>query len=286
MKGIDVSVFQGDIDWNKVKKSGVDYAIIKATQGRGTTNWTKYLYNFTDSKFKTNIVNATKAGVKCGVYHFLCARNEIEAIREADYFIKVITPYKNKIALWAAVDVETGIYLPQGKKELLTSITNVFLNRVKEAGFTPMLYTNKNYLTYHLDYSKLKQWDIWQAWYHKPYSDQMPPKDVDKLCIWQWGTGKVDGIKDDVDLNIFYKDISVKPIPAPKPVQNLTQKEVKAGDKVKIKIGTKIYGTNISLSLWVCIRTYNVISISGDRVVIGIGKAITAAVDIKDVNKL
>ena len=78
--GIDVSTLQGIIDWASVK---ADFAMIKASQGRGEGANTRHLRKFTDSKFAANI---TAAKMPCGVYHYMTAQNEAEAHEEADYF--------------------------------------------------------------------------------------------------------------------------------------------------------------------------------------------------------
>ena len=94
--GIDVATWQGVIDWTKAKADGVDFAIIKATQGYAESS-NSYLFN--DVQFKNNITNAPKAGVACGVYHYLTANTLKESEVEADYFIKSITPYSGLAAL-------------------------------------------------------------------------------------------------------------------------------------------------------------------------------------------
>ena len=98
-KGIDVSTFQGEIDWQAVKRSGVSFAMIKATQGRAVSS---DAYLFTDSRFVRNITQASQSGIECGVYHYLTARTVSEAVKEAEYFTRTILPYKPQIKLWAA----------------------------------------------------------------------------------------------------------------------------------------------------------------------------------------
>ena len=92
------------------------------------------------------------------MYHYLCAKNESEAVEEARYFVNLIRPYKAVIALWAAVDVEEEAFLPKDK-QTLTRIVYAFCKVVKAAGFKPMVYTNPNYLTYRLN--DISHWDLW-----------------------------------------------------------------------------------------------------------------------------
>lgn len=200
MTGIDVSTIQGNINWSKVKEK-IDFAMIKASQGRGETKATKNLRNFTDSRFTKNIAGAASAGLPVGVYHYLTAQNEKEAVEEAEYFIKVISPYQSKIPLWSAVDVESAAYLDGIDKRGLTSLTKAFLDRVKSSGHKPMLYTNPNFLTYRFEKDAFPDIDIWLAhWGVKK------PMQVQNLKIWQSSVGRVSGINTDVDLDTGYFD--------------------------------------------------------------------------------
>ena len=120
LRGIDVSTYQGNINWSAVKASGIDFAIVKATQGRAV-NSNSYL--FTDRQFAANVTGAHDVGLKVGVYHYLTAKTVKKAQTEAAHFCETIAPYKPRIELWAAVDVEEDKYLPRNKK-LLSDIVN------------------------------------------------------------------------------------------------------------------------------------------------------------------
>ncbi len=205
-RGIDVSTYQGDINWSKVKADGIDFAIIKATQGRSVSN--PSLRNFTDSKFAQNIVNANRNGIRIGVYHYLTAWNVSEAMQEAEYFLSVIAPYKAIIDLWAVVDVEDS-RSPQDKS-LMAQIVNTFCSRVDAEGYRPMVYTNPDWLTNKL--GNVSHWDLWLAlWRNKanvPKADKYP-----NLRVWQWGSETVDGIAGKVDANYMISDVEVKEQP-------------------------------------------------------------------------
>lgn len=198
MTGIDVYTGQGIIDWQRVALT-TGFAMIKASQGRGETKATKGLRNFTDSKFKLNITEASKTNMKLGVWHWMTARNVLEAIEEADYFLSVIAPYKSKITLWAAADVESETYLADLGKAELTEITRAFLERIQRAGYRSMLYTNPNFLKYRFVKNAFADTDIWLAHY-----GVKKPMSVPNLKIWQHSVGRVDGIKTDVDLDTGY----------------------------------------------------------------------------------
>lgn len=203
-KGIDISVINGTVDWNKVKAAGIDFAMIKATQGWGVGASTKNLRLFTDSKFKTNIVNAHNAGLKCGVYHYMTATTLKEAKEEAEYFLSVIAPYKSYIDTWVAVDVEDvspARYCGKLSKIELSNVTLRFLNLIKRAGYKPMLYTNPNYLKYKFNsIDSFKNYDIWLAHYNVS-----TPMSVNNLKVWQYSDkGRVNGVSGNVDMNVGY----------------------------------------------------------------------------------
>ena len=204
-RGIDVSTHQGDINWAQVKADGIDFAMIKATQGRSVTGTYR---DFTDSKFVQNIIGANRWGIRVGVYHYLTAQSVAEAMHETEYFLSVIDPYKSIIDLYAAVDVEEDKYLPRDKT-LLTQIVYTFCSRVQAAGYDPIIYTNPNYLTYRLnDVSKYPLWlALWRNKTIVPTVKQYP-----NLRIWQWGGEAVDGINGKVDANFM---IAEKPEEVP-----------------------------------------------------------------------
>ena len=202
-RGIDVSTYQGDINWAQVKADGIDFAFIKASQGRSVSN--PSLRNFTDSKFAQNIVNANRRGIRVGVYHYLTAWNVTEAMQEAEYFLSVIAPYRSIIDLWAAVDVEDS-RSPQDKT-LMSQVVNTFCSRVEAEGYRPMVYTNPDWLKNKL--GNVSHWDLWLAlWRNKanvPNAEKYP-----NLRVWQWGTETVDGIAGKPDANYMISDIEVE----------------------------------------------------------------------------
>lgn len=198
MNGIDVYTGQGIIDWRTVALTQ-GFAMIKASQGRGETKATEHLRIFTDSKFVRNITEASKTKMKLGVWHWMTARSVTEAIYEADYFLDVIAPYRDRITLWAAADVESDRYLGDLGKSELTEITRAFLERIQRAGYRSMLYTNPNFLKYRFTKNAFNDTDIWLAHY-----GVKKPMQVPHLKIWQHSAGRVYGISTDVDLDIGY----------------------------------------------------------------------------------
>ena len=244
LKGIDVSTLQGNIDWAKVS---ADFAMIKATQGRGEGAATKLLPRFTDSKFKRNITNAR---CPCGVYHYFTAQDKQKAITEVDYFCSVIEPYRANIKLWAALDVESFYLDGLGKFEL-TAIVMTALERIEARGFKPMLYTNPNFLKYRFEPGAFNDIDIWLAHWgvSKPYF-------VPNLMIWQYGTTRTDGISTDVDANYGYFDLATD-----KPVYRV-------GDKYTIRAGDH-YTNGVSVPARLIGKSYTIMQVREDRILLG-----------------
>lgn len=190
--GIDVSKYQGNIDWEKVKNDGVEFAIIRLGY--------RYFYDeplTLDPYFKQNIEGATKAGIKIGVYFYSYAKNKEDAINEANFVLDNIKGYNIEMPI--AFDWESFNYFNAGQMNLfdLRNASEEFLNVIKNAGYTPIHYASKAYLEYiwlPINY------DIWLAHYAKQTTYQ------GDYLMWQLSsTGKVDGINNYVDINVYYK---------------------------------------------------------------------------------
>lgn len=297
---IDVSVNNGNIDWKKVKNAGVGGAMIKATQGHAHS----FLgYLFTDSKFKKNITEAYNNGIMCGAYHWLTARTIAEAEREAAYFISAIAPYKSKFDLFAAVDVEDDKYFKGLSKDELTKIVHRFCEIILQSGFVPIIYTNRNYLNSRLNKGEIvSRWKIWQA----HWSTSKPADAGDNLLIWQNEVrgsaadvkasratviGSVDGVKGAIDCNIGYfktkEGATWKPpyTPTPPPIESHTdiKEPLKKGDKVRV-VNNIIYGSTGRFKVY--FNSYEVLSVNGNRVVIGKNGVVTAAVDTNNLERI
>lgn len=197
-KTIDVSKFQGKIDWDKVKADGVEYVFIRVgLRGYGSGALVE------DEYFKENIEGAKKAGIKVGVYMFSEAINEEEAREEAQFVIERIKNYD--IELPVVLDIE-DIAGEDGRnealsKEELTRVCKIFFDEVKKEGYNTMLYGNIKCLVTMVDLEQLKDTDIWYAFYN---DDIYIPYEV---AGWQYASdGHVDGIAGNCDLNIFFKE--------------------------------------------------------------------------------
>lgn len=188
VKGIDVSVWQGVIDWKKVKDSGVKFAIIRSS-----------FADTQDKMFEYNITEAAKAGINVGVYHYCYAMNVEEAREEAQFFIETVKPYQINYPLMFDFEDNTQIKLG---REALTDIAEAFLSELKNAGYYPMIYSYKNWLNNLLDMDRLSEYEVAVAEWDVPKSTYTGP-----YGIWQYSCkGKISGIEGDVDLDICYKD--------------------------------------------------------------------------------
>lgn len=204
LEGIDVSSHQKDIDWAKVKAAGIDFAIIRVGfRGYGTGEI------LIDEYFTKNIEGALAAGVKVGVYFFSQAINEAEAIEEAEVVIEQLKKYKSQITYPVVYDAED---IPNDTArtdnllgEQITSNCIAFCEKIKDAGYTPMIYANKRWFLTRLDLTRLTDYDFW----HASYIDA--PDTPYLYTMWQYSeSGKVAGISGSVDLNISFVDYSKK----------------------------------------------------------------------------
>lgn len=202
-KGIDVSSFQGVIDWEAVAADGVEFAIIRmGIRGYGTGKLV------VDEQFEANIAGALAAGLDVGVYFFTAAVNETEAIEEAEFLIAAMEPYGIQCTVVLDIeDVNSDSARMNGlTQEQWTNNTIAFCERVKQAGYTPMIYGNMQSFMLMLDMTRLEEYDKWFAAY-TPYF--YFPYDFE---IWQYSdSGTVAGISEPVDLNISFYDWSSQP---------------------------------------------------------------------------
>lgn len=191
-KGIDVSTWQGIIDWPKVKASGVDFAMLRASYG-----W-KDKDKQTDSQFHRNRKEAKAAGVKCGAYHYSYATTVEEAKKEAAFFLDIIKGYSFEYPV--AFDMEDKCQKNLGRK-LLTDIAYTFMEEVEKAGYYVCLYTNLDWIRNRLDMERLSRFDLWLAQWNKE------PTYEGSFGIWQYTSREtVPGIAGSVDMDISYKD--------------------------------------------------------------------------------
>ncbi|MFG3611450.1 GH25 family lysozyme [Rummeliibacillus stabekisii] len=189
IKGLDVSHYQDDIDFIKVKADGYKFVIMKATEGT----------YYKDVMFETNYRKAMAAGMQVGAYHYGKFSTVAEAKAEAKYFLSVLGG--RKMTYPVALDLEEN--KKGASPAVLTDAAIAFMEMVEAQGYAVMLYTYKSfsYDQKRLIMSKFKPYILWMARYNSYLG-----VDTD---LWQHSsTGKVSGIKGNVDLNVAYKDFS------------------------------------------------------------------------------
>ena len=191
--GIDVSKWNGDIDWKTVKSTGsAAFAMIRSSYG----------YEDTDPKLADNVKGCEENDIPYGFYHYMYARTVKEAHMEAAYFLNVISGYSPEYPV--VLDIEESFYDGMSK-ELVTDIVVAFMEDLENAGYYAMIYSYAKFFDDNLIYDRIADYDIWVACWG----------DESKLFenfsyhygMWQYSeTGKLDGIEEYVDLNYCYKD--------------------------------------------------------------------------------
>lgn len=195
LNGIDVSVHQGKIDWEKVKKSGIDYAIIRCGYGQDVTSQD-------DNQFARNIAECERLGIPYGIYIYSYALNKDNVLSEADHVLRLIKGHNPEFGIWLDLeddDYKTSNGMPSN--EMFVEMAIAFCEKIKANGYNKVgIYANTYWLEYKINDNKLDKYDKWVAqWanyctYGKPFK------------IWQYTEkGTIEGINGDVDMDIYYK---------------------------------------------------------------------------------
>lgn len=265
-KGIDVSTWQSNIDFEKAKADGYDFVIIRAGYGRVVTQ--------KDNRFEQHYKAAKAAGMAVGAYHYSYAKSAAEAKIEASVCLEWLKGKTFELPIY--FDMEESSVASLGKNTC-TAIAKAFCEKVKAAGYKVGIYSNPNWFMNYLDYNSLKKsYSIWLA----QWGVNSPQMSCD---IWQYTSdGKVDGYSGRLDCNISYIDFDVKnndkkPTP-PKPD---TSSKFKKGDKVKVTKAVTYDGQAFTTYF----DTYEVMEAKGDRIVIGKDGTVTAAVNSSNLTK-
>lgn len=197
-KGIDVSKYQGEIDWEAVKNDGIDFAIIRVgIRGYSEGGIVE------DEFFRQNIEGAIANEIPVGVYFFTQAVNVEEALEEADFVIEMLQGYSLTYPVYLDVeDVKKESCRTNGlTMQERTDNVKAFLERIREAGYRPALYGNMKSFLLMLDLAALEQYDKWFTGYtlpiYYPYEYKM---------LQYSEKGRVAGVSGQVDVNICFKD--------------------------------------------------------------------------------
>lgn len=197
-KGIDVSRYQGNINWSRVAADGVEYAFIRAGL-RGSTEGNLA----EDQRFEANIKGALDNDIAVGVYFFSQAVTEAEAVEEANMVLDLIEPYE--VTYPIVIDIEEVTSENARTKDLTqeeyTKNCIAFCETIKNAGYTPMIYGNLKSFMIMLDMEQLEDYEKWFAYYNDPVYFPY------QFSVWQYTSeGSVEGISADVDMNVCMKD--------------------------------------------------------------------------------
>ena len=193
--GIDVSKWNGSIDWDRVRNAGITYAIIRCGY-RGSSTGTLV----EDPYFRENMQGALNAGLKVGVYFFTQATNEVEAVEEASMAIALCRDYRVNYPVFIDTEGAGGNGRADGlDMETRTKVCQAFCQTVEDAGYTGGIYGSRNWFRTRLRMDALADHVIWLAEYREK------PVYAGNYHFWQYtSSGNVDGIEGRVDLDISY----------------------------------------------------------------------------------
>ena len=195
--GIDVSKWNKNIDWDKVRDAGVEYAIIRAGyRGASTGSIVE------DPFFETNMKGAAASGLPVGVYFFTQAVNEVEAVEEASAVLELIKDYKLEYPVFIDTEGAGGNGRADGLDvETRTLVCEAFCRTIENAGYRAGVYGSRNWFNNRLQVNRLEKYCIWLAEYRSV------PLYQGYYRMWQYTSGgSVDGISGKVDMNISYLD--------------------------------------------------------------------------------
>lgn len=299
-RGIDISEHQGKIDLGALKDQ-IDFVIIRVGYGPSGT---------IDKKFERNADLCGELGIPVGFYWYSYALTEADAEKEAAAFLNAIAPYKPTYGCWFDMEDADGYKRKHGmpSNQVLQDICYKWCDIVEGAGYYAGVYASESWFKNQLAGDVLKRFDKWVAQWPTSKGVQkglsVDPESRTGLSLWQFtSVGRLNGYNGNLDVNYAYHEFPnpkvAKPEPAPAPIPEpvpepvVKPKPVKPkpepkpiikGCKVKFT-GKKSY-SGIQLADWTNGYVFDVIEISGDRIVIGKGTAVTAAVNIKDCKRV
>lgn len=191
--GIDVSKWNGDIDWDTVAASGkVDFVMIRSSYGLSTK----------DTKLEQNVAGCESHNIPYGFYHYMYAKTVEEAITEANFFLDTVRPYNPTYPL--VLDIEESYYKEMSKSEV-TDIVCAFMEKVEKAGYYAMIYSYASFFGDSLQYERVRVYDNWVACWGD--FDRLSENFSYSYGMWQYSeTGTISGIPEDTDLDYSYKN--------------------------------------------------------------------------------
>lgn len=289
-RGIDISSWQESIDLTTLKNKGyIDFVMIRVGYGVSGT---------IDAKFKRNADLCKELGIPIGFYWYSYALNVDEAKTEANHFLKAIAPYSDDVKMGCWIDMEDadGFKKTHGMPsyQILKDMCYNFCEIVENAGYYAGVYASQSWFNNQLSGNRLARFDKWVAQWPTHMGkqkglDTSPNSNTHNYSLWQFTSkGQFPDFPGKYDVNYAYHEFpnpktSQTPAPAPAPAPTPTPAPAPAitkGSRVRFT-GIKSY-SGIRLAAWTHNDVFNVIEVSGNRVVIGKGSVVTAAVNIKD----
>lgn len=235
-KGVDISYWNGTVDFAEVKNSGINIVYIKATQGE----------SYVDPNFATNAQNAKENRLLVGYYHYFTATTQSGAINEAIHFVNTTKPYSCDCKMAIDIEVNNGL-----NGSTLSNLCKIFLDKVKSlSGLDVVIYTYTSFVSQYLQ-SYLSEYPLWIAQYgvDTPRSNN----------IWNYWVGfqysdkgSFPGINTSVDLDEFTSGILLKSSPIPESISSLDNKNNNSYVKYTVKPGDTLsaialkYGTTVN----------------------------------------
>lgn len=191
--GIDISKWNGDIDWAALAASEqVDFVMIRSSYGLSTE----------DIRLEQNVAGCESYNIPYGFYHYMYAKTVEEAIIEADFFLDTVRPYNPTYPL--VLDIEESYYKEMSKSEV-TDIVCAFMEKVEKAGYYAMIYSYASFFGDNLEYERVRVYDNWVACWGD--FDRLSENFSYSYGMWQYSeTGTIDGIPEDTDLDYSYKN--------------------------------------------------------------------------------
>ena len=237
IKGIDISKYQTDVDYKKVKADGVEFAILRI----GYTGYGTGKRQAKDTLFETHYKGCRDAGINIGGYFFGRGVSAEEGKKEAEYVLSLIKGKTFEYPIF--YDTEDTYYQAKATKAQNTAACKAFCDAIKAAGYKTGIYASKSWFTDKLNDNELQAYDHWVAQYYNKITYN------GSYTMWQYtSSGKVNGIKGNVDMNWCYKNYiektttpaPVTPTPvvptpvAPKPTASTKKTFGKTGDKITL----------------------------------------------------
>ena len=186
VKGIDISKYQSNVDYTKLKEQGIKFAIIRCGYGKNESQ--------KDELFETHYKGLKDVGIKVGAYLYSYCDNVNNAILEAENCLKFIQGKSFELPIF--YDLEDKKVAPLGK-ENITEIAKIFCDKIKKSGYNAGIYANLNWFKNYINVDELTEFNIWLAEWDKPnHTAEF------RVDFWQYTSkGKLDGISGNVDMN-------------------------------------------------------------------------------------